>query len=58
MTTNVQAIHVYTLGDYLYVSIEVDGRWVCVMKEHAPMRETTVSHIVEPNAAPVERTTP
>ncbi len=51
--TNSQAIHLYNVGDYVYVAVEVDGEWVPVIKEYAPTREVALSHIVEPDAASI-----
>jgi len=53
MKTNAQAIHVYSIGDDLYLAVEVDKEWIVIGKIYAPLNEQTISYIFEPNAAPM-----
>ena len=41
----VQGIHLFRLGEHVIVSVEVDGKWVEVIRER---RDGSFSHIVEP----------
>lgn len=39
------AIHLYRNGDYAIVAVEIDGRWIEVIREFI---DSNFSHIVEP----------
>jgi hypothetical protein len=41
----VTGIHFVRLGDYVVVKVEIDGKWVEVIREH---HDGSFSHIVEP----------
>ena len=42
----VSGIQLVRIGDYAIVNVEVDGKWVEVIREHV---EGSFSHIVEPS---------
>jgi hypothetical protein len=43
---SVQGIHLFRNGDHVVVSVEIEGRWVEVIRE---WHDGAFSHIVEPN---------
>lgn len=53
----VSGVWLRTLGGQMQVLVEIDGVWRLVIDEYAPLREQSISHIVEPSgmlAAPVD----
>lgn len=42
----VSGIHLFRTGEHVVVSVEIDGRWVEVIRER---NDGSFSHIVEPN---------
>lgn len=42
----VSGVHLFRTGEHVAVSVEIDGRWVEVIRE---LHDAAFSHIVEPN---------
>jgi hypothetical protein len=43
---SVQGIHLFSTGEHVVVSLEIEGRWIEIIRE---FRDGAFSHIVEPN---------
>lgn len=42
---SISAIHLKRIGDYAYISVQINGEWVNVIRERY---DSNFSHIVEP----------
>ncbi len=53
----ITGLMVRTLGQYICVEVEIDGKWHVVIREFIGNTETSISHIIEPRGirAAIER---